>query len=136
MKVNLVDGLLQTSITINYKGQALTIDKMVIDAGASHTLLSADAVADIGVYFETGDEIISAFGIGDEENCFRKAFDFVTLGDFKIDSFKLDVGAMHEKLEINGLLGLDLLMAANIVLDLSNFSMYTKLREHNDHSWN
>ncbi|MBA2944181.1 hypothetical protein HZF08_38555 [Paenibacillus sp. CGMCC 1.16610] len=37
MKVNLVDGLLQTSITINYKGQTLTIDKMVIDTDASHT---------------------------------------------------------------------------------------------------
>ncbi|NOV01454.1 aspartyl protease family protein [Paenibacillus planticolens] len=129
MKVDLVDGLLQTSITINYKGQVLTIDKLVIDTSASHTLLSADAVADIGVYFETGDELVSAFGIGGEESCFRKAFDFVTLGDFKIDSFKLDAGALHEKLEINGLLGLDLLMAANIVLDLSSFSMYTKSRK-------
>lgn len=125
MKIDLVDGLLQTSITINYKGQALTIDKLVIDTGASHTLLAADAVADISVYFETGDEIISAFGIGGEESCFRKVFDFVTLGDFQIEEFKLDVGALHEKLEINGLLGLDLLMAANIVLNLSELTMYS-----------
>jgi predicted aspartyl protease len=124
MKIDLVDGLLQTSITINYKGQVLTIDKLVIDTGASHTLLSADAVADIGVYFETGDEIVSAFGIGGEESCFRKEFDAVTLGDFQIDDFKLDVGALHEKLEINGLLGLDLLMAAKVVLDLSELTMY------------
>jgi predicted aspartyl protease len=124
MKIDLVDGLLQTSITINYKGQALTIDKLVIDTGASHTLLSADAVADIGVYFETGDEIVSAFGIGGEESCFRKAFDSVMLGDFQIENFKLDVGALHEKLEINGLLGLDFLMAAKTVLDLSKLKMY------------
>jgi hypothetical protein len=52
MKIDLVDGLLQTSIMINYEGQTLTIDKLVIDTGASHTLLSADAVADIGVNFE------------------------------------------------------------------------------------
>lgn len=123
MKIDLVDGLLQTSITINYKGQALIIDKLVIDTGASHTLLSADAVADIGVYFETGDEIISAFGIGGEESCFRKSFDAVMLGDFQIENFKLDVGALHEKLEINGLLGLDLLMAANVILDLSELTM-------------
>jgi hypothetical protein len=89
MKIDLVDGLLQTAITINYKGQALIIDKLVIDTGASHTLLSADAVADVGVYFETGDAIVSAFGIGGEESCFRKAFDAITLGDFQIENFKL-----------------------------------------------
>lgn len=127
MKIDLIDGLLQTSITINYKGQVLTIDKLVIDTGASHTLLAADAVADIGVYFETGDEIINAFGIGGEESCFRKVFDFVLLGDFQIDNFKLDVGALHDKLEINGLLGLDLLMAANVVLDLSKLRMYSSV---------
>ncbi|MBD0382632.1 aspartyl protease family protein [Paenibacillus sedimenti] len=127
MKIDLVDGLLQTSITINYKGQPLTIDKLVIDTGASHTLLSADAVSDIGVYFETGDEIISAFGIGGEESCFRKTFDLVTMGDFQIENFKLDVGALHEKLEINGLSGLDVLMAVNVVMDLSRLIMYTKL---------
>lgn len=125
MKIDLVDGLLQTSITINYRGQALTIEKLVIDTGASHTLLSADVVADIGVYFENGDEIVSAFGIGGEESCFRKPFDAVRLGDFQIENFKLDVGALHEKLEINGLLGLDLLMTANIVLDLSELVMYS-----------
>jgi hypothetical protein len=41
MKIDYVDGLLQTSVTLNYKGKTLTIDKLVIDTGASHTLLSA-----------------------------------------------------------------------------------------------
>jgi predicted aspartyl protease len=124
MKIDFVDGLLQTSITLNYKGQVLTIDKLVIDTGASHTLLSADVVADIGIYFETGDEIVSAFGIGGEESCFRKLFDIVQLGSFQIENFKLDVGYLHEKLAINGLLGLDLLKEANIILDLSELIMY------------
>jgi len=52
-------------------------------------------------------------------------FDAVTLGDFQIKDFKLDVGTLHEKLEINGLLGLDLLVAANVVLDLSELTMYS-----------
>lgn len=123
MKIELVDGLLQTSITIHFKGRALKLDKLVIDTGASHTLLSADVLADIGVYFETGDEIVSAFGVGGEESCFRKSFDSVLLGDFQTENFKLDIGALHEKLEIHGLLGLDLLMAANIIIDLSELRM-------------
>ncbi|WP_240416340.1 retropepsin-like aspartic protease [Paenibacillus periandrae] len=129
MKIDFVDGLLQTSITLNYKGQVLSIDKLVIDTGASHTLLSADVVADIGVYFETGDEIISAFGIGGEESCFRKLFDTVQLGSFVIKNFKLDVGSLHEKLSINGLIGLDMLMEASIILDLSELIMYPSIEK-------
>lgn len=124
MEIDYVDGLLQTSLTLKYKGQAMTIDKLVIDTGASHTLLSADTVADIGVYFETGDEIVTAFGIGGEESCFRKTFDSVQLGSLQIENYKLDIGSLHEKLRINGLLGLDVLMEADIVLDLAELMMY------------
>ncbi|WP_151735387.1 retropepsin-like aspartic protease [Paenibacillus tengchongensis] len=125
MKIDYVDGLLQTSLTLIYKGQPLTIDKLVIDTGASHTLISADAVADVGVFFENGDEIVTAFGIGGEESCFRKAFDSIQLGDINIKNVKLDVGSLHEKLAINGLFGLDLLMKANMVLDLAELVMYS-----------
>lgn len=124
MEIDFVDGLLQTSITLNYNGQALTIDKLVIDTGASHTLLSADIVSEMGVYFKTGDEIVNAFGVGGEESCFRKTFDAVQLGSFQIENLKLDIGSIHEKLPINGLLGLDLLMKANIILNLSELIMY------------
>lgn len=124
MKIDYVDGMLQTSITLYYQGQAITVDKLVIDTGASHTLLSADIVSEIGIYFKTGDEIVNAFGIGGEESCFRKIFDTVQLGVLQIKNFKLDIGSLHEKLEINGLLGLDLLMEANIILDLSKLQMY------------
>jgi predicted aspartyl protease len=125
MKIDLVNGLLQTSITLIYKGQTLTIDKVVIDTGASHTLLSADIVSEIGVFFKTGDEIVNAFGVGGEESCFRKTFDNVQLGSFQIENFKLDIGTLHEKIAVNGLLGLDLLMEANIILDLSTLRMRT-----------
>jgi predicted aspartyl protease len=125
MKIDLVNGLLQTSITLIYKGQTLTIDKVVIDTGASHTLLSADIVSELGVFFKTGDEIVNAFGVGGEESCFRKTFDNVQLGSFQIENFKLDIGTLHEKIAVNGLLGLDLLMEANIILDLSTLRMRT-----------
>lgn len=124
MDLKFVDGLLQTSLSLSFKGRSMTLDKLVVDTGASHTLLSADAVTDIGVYFEYGDKIVSAFGIGGEDSCFRKKFSTVQLGEFQIDNFNLDVGLLHEKLDINGLIGLDLLMQAHVILDLSDLHMY------------
>lgn len=63
MKIKYVDGLLQMTLFITYKGQALTIDKLVI-------------------------------------------------------------GTLYEKPSIYGVLGLDMLMKADMVLDLAPLVMY------------
>ena len=47
-------------MTISYKGKTKIIDKLVIDTGAAHTLISSDMVEDIGIYFENGDPLVSA----------------------------------------------------------------------------
>lgn len=100
------------------------IDKLVIDTGASHSLLSADIVSQIDVFFENSDEIVNAYGIGGEESCYRKMFESVQLGDFEIENFKLDIGVLHEQLDIHGLIGLDLLIAANMIIDLNILAIY------------
>lgn len=104
----------------------MTIDKMVVDTGASHSLLSADIVADLGVYFENQDEMVNSYGIGGEEVCFRKTFENVELGTFYTENMKLDVGTLHEQWNINGLIGLDLLKAANMMIDLKQMKMYAQ----------
>lgn len=60
-KINLADGLLYTSVKIYYQGRAKTIDKMVIDTGASHSIISTDAVEEIGISIEDSDEIIISY---------------------------------------------------------------------------
>ncbi|QGQ97882.1 hypothetical protein EHS13_24840 [Paenibacillus psychroresistens] len=124
MKIDYINGLLQTSITITYKGKSIVIDKLVIDTGASHSLLSADIVSLIDVFFENSDEIVNSYGIGGEESSYRKMFQRVQLGDFEILNFKLDIGALHEHLDIHGLIGLDLLIAANMIIDLNKLAIY------------
>ena len=49
MKMFYRDGLIFTSIEINYKGQKKIIDNIVIDTGASHTLISQESVDEIGI---------------------------------------------------------------------------------------
>lgn len=67
MQIEYIDNLLQTSMTIRYKGQSLTIDHLVIDTRAAHSLLSSNIAAQIGIHFENGDTLIRSFGIiGDD----------------------------------------------------------------------
>ncbi|HIW33159.1 MAG TPA: retropepsin-like domain-containing protein [Candidatus Paenibacillus intestinavium] len=63
MQIEYRDGLLFTSIEINYLGRTKTIDNIVIDTGASHTLLSQDVVDDLGIKVSAEDEIVTSYGI-------------------------------------------------------------------------
>ncbi|WP_047983764.1 pepsin/retropepsin-like aspartic protease family protein [Ornithinibacillus californiensis] len=112
MKLEFVNNLLETKMGIYYKGKTKVIDKLVID-----TLISSDIVDDIGIYLENGDSLVSSFGIGGEEYSFRKQVDFIKLGSYYTRNPKLDFGNLS-KWGINGLIGLDILMAGKFIIDL------------------
>ncbi|GAA3411609.1 hypothetical protein GCM10020370_60500 [Paenibacillus hodogayensis] len=67
MHIEYINNLLQTSMTIHYKRRFLTIEHLVIDTGAAHSLISSDIVAQIGIHFEDGDTLVRSFGIGGDE---------------------------------------------------------------------
>ena len=125
MHIEYIDDLLQTSIMIRYKGQSLTIDHLVIDTGAAHSLISSDIAAQIGIHFENGDKLIRSFGIGGDEYSFRKLINQVQLGDFIMDDIYIDFGVFHEDInQINGLIGLDILKSGKMIIDLHQMEMH------------
>ena len=122
MKLDFVNHLLEVEMTISYKGKKKTIDKLVIDTGAAHTLISSDIVDDIGIYFENGDSLVSSYGIGGEEYSFRKPVDFIKLGNYEIQDMNLDFGNL-DHWGINGLIGLDILMNGQFIIDLGKLEL-------------
>lgn len=127
MEIVYRDGLLYTSITIVYKGCSKTINNIVIDTGASDSIVSVDAVDDIGIYAEVGDKIISLSGVGGSlHNAFVKKIDCVKFGNLTVNNFEMDFGIIDNKGEINGLLGLDLLIKAGAIIDLKRFKLFFK----------
>lgn len=124
MKIDYRDGLLFTSIVINYMGTEKLINNVIIDTGAAHSLISSDLVENMGIVYENGDRIVSMFGIGGEEFAFRKTIDKVTLGPAIIESHSLDFGFLDTDCGINGLIGLDLLMKSKAIIDLNRLKVY------------
>lgn len=122
MKLDFVNHLLEVEMTISYKGKKKTIDKLVIDTGAAHTLISSDIVDEICIYFENGDPLVSSYGIGGEEYSFRKPVDFIKLGNYQIQDMKLDFGNL-DVWGINGLIGLDILMGGKFIIDLDKLEL-------------
>lgn len=104
------DGLLFTSMKISFRGNSMVIENVVIDTGAAETILSPDAVEEIGIFAELEDYVHSFYGVGGSlHNFFSKQVDRVNLGAVNLDNVKLDFGVIDPQGHINGLLGLDIL---------------------------
>lgn len=131
MQIEYIHDLLQTSMTICYNGRSLTIDNLVVDTGAAHSLLSSDIVSEIGIKFENGDNLIRSFGIGGDEYTFQKRLDQIQIGDFILEGIPIDFGVFHDDINyINGLIGLDILKNGNMVIDLHRMEMYPASLNH------
>ncbi|MBE1553366.1 aspartyl protease family protein [Sporosarcina limicola] len=124
--MNLSDesGLLFTSIEISFRGKTKTIDRVVVDTGAVHSIIVVDEVSDIGIFFEPGDTLVNRIGIGGEEYCFSKAIDMVSLRNKDFLNVDIDFGNL-DGFNINGLIGLDLLKTGEFLIDLKNLKLTT-----------
>lgn len=124
MKLEYRDGLIFTSIKVSYKGKSKIINNIVIDTGAAGSIISPDAVDDIGIYAELGDKIMEYYGVGGSaHNAFIKVIDKIVLGSNSIEENEIDFGLIDNSGEINGLLGLDILMKIGVVIDLKNLEL-------------
>ena len=126
MKIDPIDGLLFVAMTLTFRGKSRTIDQLVLDTGASHSVISVDVVDDIGIYGEIDDEIVVMHGIGGVERSIRKKIDSVEFGTFKVSEINLDFANFDAHFGINGLLGADLLTAGRFVIDLDAMELYQK----------
>ncbi|GAX88440.1 aspartyl protease family protein [Effusibacillus lacus] len=125
MKIDLVNHLLHTSLIITYGGRTESIDRLVVDTGAAQTLISSDAVFDLGI-FATDAEITTMYGIGGEDYAFRKMIDRIQFDGFEADEFYLDFGYFNKDYGINGIIGLDILLSGRFVIDLVDMDIYQK----------
>ncbi|UOF90599.1 aspartyl protease family protein [Fodinisporobacter ferrooxydans] len=102
----------------------MAIENIVIDTGAAETILSPDAVEEIGIFAELDDYVHSFYGIGGSlHNFYSKQVDGVNLGSVNFANVRLDFGVIDPYGNINGLLGLDILMKLNAVIDLKNLKL-------------
>jgi predicted aspartyl protease len=122
MKIKYKYGLLLADISLTFKGKSIVIENMVVDTGAARTLISQNVVEEIGLGVDLQDRIVTYYGIGGKEHAFRKRVDLIQIGEFTAKEVELDFNDFGYD-DINGLLGLDLLMKAGYIIDLSKLQM-------------
>jgi hypothetical protein len=81
MQIEFQDGLLFASIQISFRGSTKVIENIVIDTGAAESIISPDAVEDIGIFAEPEDSVNSFYGVGGSlHNFFSKNVERIRLG--------------------------------------------------------
>ncbi len=124
MKIRLEGGLLYVSTELVYRAQKLTLSEVILDTGSAGTLFSADEAVKLGLVPEPNDPLRRVRGVGGSEFVFSKRLDSLSLGDLSLSSFPIQIGAMDYGFPIQGLIGLDFLMQARAVIDLSGLEIY------------
>ena len=125
MNIEFRDGLLFTSIQITYNGVSKVIDNMVIDTGCARTLIVSEVVEEINIRVEPDDELIVCQGIGGTEVSFVKHIDLIKLENIEFKNKDIDFSNIDYEW-INGLVGLDLLIEAGIIIDLDKLKMHPR----------
>ena len=125
MKLEYRDGLIFTTIQIVYEGRSKQINNIVLDTGATKSLISQEIVDDIGIRVEKKDQIVMSYGIGGQAPAFIKNIDKIVLDNYTCEDINLDFSRIDYN-DINGLLGLDILMSGGFIIDLEQMELKMK----------
>lgn len=123
MKIKYKNGLLFIDLEINHNGKSEIVKDVVIDTGASYTIISPDAVGELDVSASPNDKFITMYGIGGEHYAYRKNIDSISICDRTINNIEIDFGIIDDNGSINGLIGLDVLINLGVSINLQNFNL-------------
>jgi predicted aspartyl protease len=124
MKLDYRDGLLFASIEIIYKGNSKIIKDVVIDTGAAGSIISPDCVDDINIFAEVNDRIMEYYGVGGStHSAFVKKIDGIKIGSKCLNNIDIDFGLIDQNGEINGLIGLDILVNLGAIINLEKLTI-------------
>lgn len=128
MNIRLYEGLPFVSVEVTFRQQTWTFDNCLLDTGSAGTIFSADQLLTIGLVHEPDDEIHRIRGVGGAEFVFTKTVDRLQLGSLIIENFEIEVGGMDYGFAIDGIVGLDFLLAVHAVIDLNQLQIISAVQ--------
>jgi hypothetical protein len=120
------DSLPFVSLDVTYRGTTITLSDVLLDTGSAGTILSTDSVMGIGLEPELGDTIREVVGVGGSEPVVEKSVDFIAIDGRTVANFVIELGGMDYGFTIDGIVGLDLLRALGVTIDLDRLELRAK----------
>lgn len=123
VNLELKHGLPFCNISIEYRGEKMILNNVLIDTGSGGSVFKMDIVDEIGITIESDDVIETVSGVGGVEFVYKKKVDCLELGELRIEDFTIEVGVMDYGFELNGIVGMDFLRKVRAVIDLNEMKI-------------
>jgi len=123
MQLRLRDSLPFVRVSITHNGQSIEIPNVLVDTGSGGTIFAADVMSAVGVSPQAEDVLHTIYGVGGSEVVFMRKLDVLSVGDFAMQQFEVEVGGMDYGFDIQGILGMDFLTTAGAQIDLKELQI-------------
>ena len=110
--------LLFCSLNLTIDNQLLHLENVLLDTGSATTLINSDYI-----HFDGNEELINVHGVGGYESVLMKPFRSISINDSTVHNILLCVGEMDYGIDIDLLIGLDLLKTLNADISIKNMSL-------------
>ena len=124
MKLEYKDGLLYTSLKINYDGKTVEVNNIVVDTGASFCIIDPSSIEELGITLNKDDEIETFYGVNGIFSYVKRTADSIILDKVILNNIDFYMGTIDDN--INGLLGLDVLIKSNASINLEDMNIKFK----------
>ncbi len=123
MRIQIVEGLPLVELRLGHGGRVVQVKRVLIDTGSGSTVISSLRAREIGVVAEPQDPIRTIRGVGGMEVVFVKRVDFLQVDRRRFKNFEIELSPLDYGIGINGILGLDFLIATRAVVDLKHLEL-------------
>jgi predicted aspartyl protease len=124
LKLEYKDGLLYTSLKINYHGKTVEVNNIVVDTGASFCIIEPSSIEELGITLNKDDEIETFYGVNGIFSYVKRTSDSIILDEVILNNIDFYMGTIDDN--INGLLGLDVLIKSNASINLGDMNIKFK----------
>jgi predicted aspartyl protease len=108
---------------LTFRGVSVDVPDVLVDTGAASTVLNADLAAEASVFLEPSDRLRMLRGVGGREFVCVRRIDRLSISEYGLDGFEVEIGEMDYGFEIGGILGMDFLRAAGATIDLRRLTI-------------
>lgn len=105
----LFKGLLYIPVTITNKGQKLLLNNCIFDTGSAGTTFDTDEAAKTGIQSTLESKLKRLVTVGGYQTVFTHCVETLLLGDKMLHKIEVEIGNLHSKFGIEGIIGTDLM---------------------------
>ena len=121
--IRLYRKLIFVEATVRANGLSIVLKNVMVDTGSGGTLFNTDQMESLGISQELSDRIVFLRGIGGRESVIQKQVDEIRVGELVVSPMRIQMGAVDYGFPLDGVLGLDFLVATKAIVDFSSLEI-------------